>query len=257
MDLTFDTEALQTITFVRRYPVDNDIRKRQFVFEEAFHDTFPDPARVVNLPTNAPPEVPRFWFVHGKRSLQVNSITAQMNLDFTDGTPEDFDLFKIITRYAGVLDRGFSSIFADQKRAYSGIVVQINRRYSGPEEDIARFIAERMLKPSVEAIASALVNLSVRHGDFFSNIEISGYKQIAGTPTAAPGVGSSSPFLDTEFGEPSTQHGLSIKVDANSKPAKNNPESSGFKPLLPSLKEAFSSVLPTLMGNLLPKLIGG
>ena len=98
MDLTFDTEALQTITFVRRYPVDNDIRKRQFVFEEAFHDTFPDPARVVNLPTNAPPEVPRFWFVHGKRSLQVNSITAQMNLDFTDGTPEDFDLFKIITR---------------------------------------------------------------------------------------------------------------------------------------------------------------
>lgn len=250
MDIQFAREKLQSILFVRRFPRDDDVRKKQFQFEEQLRDTFPGPAKVLNLPPNAPPDAPRFFLVEGPRTLTVTAIATQLTLDFTDGVPSKLNIFDTINKYASRLDRAYEAIFAEQSQAYAGIVITIQRSYAGADVDVARYICENFLKMDPSTVNTAAATFGGGDADFFRTVEVSQYQQLTEFAQLTPGVATPI-FIDFDFGLQTPERGLQIRIDVNTKPKKEDAGAAKFARVVPILLSMFAAPEISKMGPLL------
>jgi len=98
----------------RRYPR-QDVRRKQFEFEDTFGPLLSPNAVVTNLPADAPPAQPRFILSREHRIMIASNIGTQLTLQLGYPALVEAPSLDELRGWARNLDNGFDRIFAGQR----------------------------------------------------------------------------------------------------------------------------------------------
>lgn len=219
-------------SFVRRFPRDEAVRRKQFEFEDAFKPYIDAPT--APFPgVAAPPSVDRPLFImgDGKRVLLVTSATVQLTLDFGQVLPKS-GIKSALERAASYMAR-CQDILPDQGQFYEGLILSV--AYACPEDGaLLSSIFHRIFgreKPDEFSTGNAILGFA---GEKFNRqIEFQLARQ---TDVAMKTVdGQVMPESDPEFSETTWRHSLIFKYDVNSKPTIGNQSGSLYDEIVPEI----------------------
>lgn len=247
----FGQTRIGMIQMVRRYSFQGgkgDIRYKQFVFEDAFKEWFPSSPVVTPGIEMAPPDAPRFVFQNNKINMLVAGVATQLTLTFDDGLPTIASIEKLLKKYSVALDRGLMVALGEQSPTYSGIVVHVNRPFSGDEADVAKAICDNLITPKFGDVRVANIDLGFLRDGVMCSLNVSGYRTFSGV--VKPGE---SMHIDSDFSKPD-ESGLQIKVDANTKPSMNDASGHEFVNLVPHVLGLLTVHAKSFLGELMPEI---
>lgn len=242
--ITFANEQIPMIQLVRKFPNDEGIRRKQFDFEDALKELFPDPPIVTSLPKDVHPDALRFLFKEGKRQLAVTGKGVQLTLSFPDGFPIDATVKTIVSKYATILDKMLDTILKHQTKHYSGIIIFYTKKYNGKQADVANITSELLMKPNMQNLCSLNVSIGYLEDNIARTIEIAGYK----TFTKVVQLQTGSVGIDAEF-EKEDEYGMQVKIDVNTKYQADNNLKGAFSLLVPHLINTAKDKVPLLLGD--------
>jgi hypothetical protein len=243
-----DAPEVQAV-LIRRYPAQDVLR-----YIGQFQDSFAQyvGAAVDTFPANqsTPPPQPRYGFKGNKKVLQVSNVSAQLNLSFSSGLPRD-GILSAISRAASEMDK-LDTIFAHHTRTFSGIVVTVTYTVSNANLPVlVNAAAQRVLSNAPDRAQSLNFTISRRVGDFFRNVEFGQVK--AGMVAAQAGQ---NVHIDLDFDSGFTD-GIEYKIDVNSKPRMDSPQTGDFNALIAEFKAMLNDDAPIYLGDLLDTKIYG
>jgi len=171
----------------RRYPR-QDVRRKQFEFEDTFGPLLSPNAVVTNLPADAPPAQPRFILSREHRIMIASNIGTQLTLQLGYPALVEAPSLDELRGWARNLDNGFDRIFAGQRSWYSGAILVFEVPHGHPDFQIGRLF-EHLFKPDLKKqVASFSATTGFRDGMLNLNFEVSQYAVYNRAAEASPAL---------------------------------------------------------------------
>lgn len=247
MEHLFSTDHIKSIKFVRRFPFDPEIRRKQFEFEDAVKGHFPNPPQVASNQGQLPPDAPRFIFTDGKKVLVVAGTAVQLTLNFPDGLPKQNSLKNINNKYSEIFDTSFKSILQYQSKFYNGYIITFNKKIPEGVHTVARIVSDQLLSINLDNIQAANIDIGFTENELTHTFGISGYKNI----TTQLKLGESI-FIDPDFDDQNAEIGLQLIVDTNNK--QHTSHEVNFKTICEKSLYIISEKAPSIIKSIAPKL---
>jgi hypothetical protein len=208
-----------TAILIRRH-ARQDVRRKQFEFEDEFGPKLGTMATVFNLPPNAPAAQPRFAFVAPPVNLTVSDVAAQLTFQLGGPVPSKPPTSAELSEWASQLHRGFNKIYSGQRKWYSGVILVAEFPKGLPDFEISSLGAV-LFKPALQDhISSFSAIVAYRRAALNYAFEVAQYISYIRTGAAPP-----EPITIDEDFDPPAEEGVSVKVDVNNKPQKDEPPS--------------------------------
>lgn len=229
---------------VRRFPRDDDVRRKQFEFEDIF-------AQYINAKTvaaAAPPfqsaDRPLFTMGDGKRLLLATEQSIQLTLNF--GTAPKGGIRPAIARAEELMTRVQQSL-AHQSRYYEGLIVSATFVPLSPEKArnlVYQEVFGRDPHPELDTFSASRGSVGAR---FNNQIDLQFVRQVEFSASVSP----ASPLVqfDVDFGPGDFKPAALLKFDVNSKPLKDEPEGSVFAEMVSALADLVRSDAQQVVGR--------
>lgn len=216
MGLDFGIDKITMIQFVRRFPLDREIRTKPYAFEEKLRGVFREAVVVNQIPQTAPPDVPYFVFHDSKKQMIVSQNSVQLTLDFSKGFPDSETVFSITKKYSEIMDAVLDDVLSYQDVYYSGIIVYYMRPFHGEREVLFSAVHKQITGKLTTDIAGFNVLVGRQVDGVLCNVEVSEVVTLGEVQT----VSREPIYLDMDFMDPK-EKGLQIKLDVNTKRLKD------------------------------------
>ena len=223
---------------IRRFPIE-DMRRRQFDFEDAFQQYIGSPSQSApGLPSDISPNSSRFRMTKGNKSLGIADSSVQLNLGFARNASGQ-TIFQALNNACIEMSK-LDNLLKHQTKHYSAILVSIEHPYGTAAEiaTIEYFYPKFLNVPANKKLAfDALVVTEQK--DVIASMHCSQYKKVA-TPTDGT-------FVDPDFAD-ATEEGIQFKFELNTKNLIENPRPGDFLRLFDTLKWASTDWMRSATG---------
>lgn len=227
------------VNLVRRFPEQN-LRRKQFEFEDAFR-TYIDAEPVLHpRPPGSSPDLPRFQISDGKRSLTVSDSAVGLSLVFESVPPKG--MLPPLLAAAERMDKCVH-IYGSQEKYFLGLVIETEMVFadSGALYEVYRGVIGRDPVPGMKIFS---YSDSVEGDGRAVFLELSHFHRFNINAMVRP---DQPLFIDTDFVEPGDA-GLKVKIDINTKPSRFLPGNQSFVDIVGRLPTVIESDVGRFLG---------
>jgi len=196
-----------------------DMRRRQFDFEDELKTIFPSPSKSLDNMPHPPGMVPRWLLADGEKLLIATDQSVGLTLSFQSGRPQK-GAISVAERYSRSLDSAVEKIIGKSNIIFGGIVTMVNFVAARGEPEISQDIAKRLLstKKPLQRIISASATIGYRgegEAERFNFLyQVAPFKTVnVPTPSVPGSIGNIQPIDVDSY--PAVAVGLQIRIDVN------------------------------------------
>jgi hypothetical protein len=156
---------------------DDQVRYKLAEAEKAFSSVVKGEFRATNVPSDAPPEIPRFELREGKRHLLVAQSRLQLGMSFDIAVDPDRS-YEIARKYAKKFLEAANGFRSLGPQATMGFVLHINQPSARPKSEVASFVAKQLYKgASVGSLESIDIRLGFKsQNGLYRNFSFNSYE---------------------------------------------------------------------------------
>jgi hypothetical protein len=145
-----------SVQFIVFYERNTKIREQVFDYENALKIFFKNPFRVISVPNEEDPNIPRFEAVEGKDQIQVNQVRLTFT-SFFDGISD----IELVRKAIGSRINALRPIILKEKVQFIAFIIEMREYFQNKEEIFTLF------KEHTQAKATKLSNL-LEYSQFYA-----------------------------------------------------------------------------------------